>query len=78
MEYRQLGGIRIPVLSYGTGTFGGNAEQLEENLGAIGWNLNPDQVKRLDAASETLSAYPYWHQRQFPMLNAAPRLYPTR
>src|SRR5580692_9337852 len=26
MEYRQLGGIRIPVLSYGTGTFGGGSE----------------------------------------------------
>jgi aryl-alcohol dehydrogenase-like predicted oxidoreductase len=55
-----------------------NADQLKENLGAIGWNLTPDQVKRLDQASETLPAYPYWHQRQFPMLNAAPRLYPSQ
>ena len=53
-----------------------NAEQLKENLGAVGWSLSPDQVKRLDKVSETLPAYPYWHQRQFPMLRSAPRLYP--
>jgi aryl-alcohol dehydrogenase-like predicted oxidoreductase len=52
-----------------------NEEQLIANFGAIGWNLTLDQVKKLDAASETLPAYPYWHQRQFPMLNAAPQLY---
>lgn len=49
--------------------------QLKQNLGAVGWNLSLDQVKRLDAASEQQPAYPYWHQRQFPMLNAAPELY---
>ena len=52
-----------------------NAEQLKQNLDAVGWNLTLDQVKRLDAVSEILPAYPYWHQRQFPMLNAAPELY---
>jgi aryl-alcohol dehydrogenase-like predicted oxidoreductase len=52
-----------------------NKEQLEQNLEAVGWNLTLDQVKRLDKASEILPAYPYWHQRQFPMLNAAPDLY---
>jgi aryl-alcohol dehydrogenase-like predicted oxidoreductase len=50
-------------------------KQLKENLGAIGWNLTLEQIKKLDAVSEIQPAYPYWHQRQFPMLNAAPRLY---
>jgi aryl-alcohol dehydrogenase-like predicted oxidoreductase len=53
-----------------------NEEQLKQNLGAVGWNLTIDQVKRLDKVSEVLPAYPYWHQRQFPMLNTAPELYP--
>ena len=53
-----------------------NEEQLKQNLGAIGWNLSLEQVRRLDKVSETLPAYPYWHQRQFPMLNTAPVLYP--
>jgi len=52
-----------------------NEDQLKQNLGAIGWNLTLEQVKKLDKASEILPAYPYWHQRQFPMLNAAPKLY---
>ncbi len=42
-----------------------NEEQLKQNLGAIGWNLSPEQVKRLDAASDRTPIYPYWHQRQF-------------
>ena len=40
-----------------------NEEQLRENLGAVGWNLSADQMARLDAASATTPAYPYWHQR---------------
>jgi aryl-alcohol dehydrogenase-like predicted oxidoreductase len=52
-----------------------NEEQLRQNLGAVGWNLTLDQIKKLDEASDELPAYPYWHQRQFPMLNAAPDLY---
>jgi aryl-alcohol dehydrogenase-like predicted oxidoreductase len=52
-----------------------NEEQLKQNLEAVGWNLTIDQVKKLDQASEVLPTYPYWHQRQFPMLNAAPKLY---
>jgi aryl-alcohol dehydrogenase-like predicted oxidoreductase len=42
-----------------------NEEQLRQNLGAIGWALTPEQIARLDAASEVPLAYPYWHQRQF-------------
>ncbi len=52
-----------------------NEEQLKQNLGATGWQLTIDQLKKLDAASDILPAYPYWHQRQFPMLNTAPKLY---
>jgi aryl-alcohol dehydrogenase-like predicted oxidoreductase len=52
-----------------------NEEQLKQNLDAVGWNLTIDQVKSLDEVSEIFPAYPYWHQRQFPMLNASPKLY---
>src|SRR5262249_21157146 len=46
-----------------------NEEQLRQNLGAVGWNLTPEQVARLDAASATTLAYPYWHQRGFAARN---------
>ncbi len=46
--------------------------QLRENLGAVGWTLTPEQVRRLDAASATTLAYPYWHQRGFEERNPAP------
>ncbi len=39
--------------------------QLKDNLGAVGWNLTPAQVARLDAASAVQKTYPYWHQAQF-------------
>ena len=55
-----------------------NEEQLKQNLEAVGWDLTPEQVRRLDKASEILPSYPYWHQRQFPMLNASPDLYRER
>ena len=42
-----------------------NEQQLRDNLGSVGWNLTVAQVARLDAASETTPAYPYWHQRHF-------------
>jgi aryl-alcohol dehydrogenase-like predicted oxidoreductase len=41
-----------------------NEAQLRENLAATGWDLSADQIKKLDAASETQMIYPYWHQRQ--------------
>ena len=44
-------------------------KQLIENIGAIGWNLTPEQVPALNAASDVKPAYPVWHQRGFPMLN---------
>ena len=45
-------------------------EQLKQNLEAVGWNLTPEQIKRLDDVSQVTSIYPYWHQAQFPFLNA--------
>lgn len=39
--------------------------QLKDNLGAVGWNLTPEQMAKLDAASEVTPVYPYWHQRHF-------------
>ena len=42
-----------------------NEEQLRQNLGAVGWNLTPEQVAKLDAASAVRPAYPYWHQEGF-------------
>jgi aryl-alcohol dehydrogenase-like predicted oxidoreductase len=42
-----------------------NEEQLKQNLGALGWSLTPEQVEKLDAASDVPRAYPYWHQRFF-------------
>ncbi|SKA01344.1 aldo/keto reductase [Sediminibacterium ginsengisoli] len=46
-----------------------NEEQLKQNLGAVGWNLTVEQVKRLDAVSEVPPVYPYWHQNGNPELN---------
>ena len=112
MEYRQLGssGLKVPILTFGTGTFGGQTEffkpwgasdvkestrlvdvcldagltmfdtadvyarrpQLTQNLGAVGWNLTPDQIARLDAASATTLPYRCWHQRGFAERNPPP------
>jgi aryl-alcohol dehydrogenase-like predicted oxidoreductase len=52
-----------------------NEEQLKQNLEAVGWNLTTDQVKKLDAASQTDLIYPYWHQRQNLKLNPPPKFY---
>jgi aryl-alcohol dehydrogenase-like predicted oxidoreductase len=46
--------------------------QLRQNLGAVGWALTPDQVAKLDAASDRLPVYPYWHQRGFAERNPLP------
>jgi aryl-alcohol dehydrogenase-like predicted oxidoreductase len=47
-------------------------EQLRQNLGAVGWNLTTEHVAKLDAASATPLAYPYWHQRGFSQRNPPP------
>ncbi|MDR3462970.1 MAG: aldo/keto reductase [Beijerinckiaceae bacterium] len=49
-----------------------NEEQLRQNLGAVGWNLTTDQVRRLDEASGKPAAYPYWHQAGFGERNPSP------
>jgi aryl-alcohol dehydrogenase-like predicted oxidoreductase len=49
-----------------------NEEQLHQNLGAVGWSLTPEQVAKLDTASATTLAYPYWHQRGFTERNPPP------
>lgn len=48
-----------------------NEEQLRQNLQAVGWNLTPAQVAKLDAASAVPLVYPYWHQRGFVERNPA-------
>ena len=52
-----------------------NEEQLKQNLEAVGWNLTTEQIKKLDAASEIPTIYPYWHQRQNLKLNPLPKFY---
>ncbi|WP_030157985.1 aldo/keto reductase [Glycomyces sp. NRRL B-16210] len=37
-----------------------NEEQLTQNLGAIGWELEPEQVARLDEASARTPPYPHY------------------
>ena len=46
--------------------------QLRQNLGAVGWNLTPEQAAKLDAASALPRAYPYWHQEGFAERNPSP------
>jgi aryl-alcohol dehydrogenase-like predicted oxidoreductase len=41
-----------------------NEQQLRDNLGAVGWTLDPEQMARLDAASAVMPpypCYPYWN-----------------
>jgi aryl-alcohol dehydrogenase-like predicted oxidoreductase len=49
-----------------------NEKQLKDNLGAIGWNLTSEQIRKLDAASEREKPYPYWHQAGFSERNPPP------
>jgi hypothetical protein len=46
--------------------------QLKQNLGAAEWNLSKEQVAKLDAVSDVVPIYPYWHQRQFATRNPLP------
>lgn len=50
-----------------------NEEQLRQNLGAVGWSLTAEQMKKLDTASEVTAPYPYFPYRRqegFARLNA--------
>jgi len=49
-----------------------NEQQLRDNLGAVAWNLSAEQIAKLDAASKTTLAYPYWHQRVTSFRNPPP------
>ena len=49
-----------------------NEDQLRQNLGAVGWNLNAAQVAALDKASARPLPYPYWHQAGFAERNPSP------
>jgi aryl-alcohol dehydrogenase-like predicted oxidoreductase len=63
--------LRRPTVS--TLVIGARDEkQLRANLAATGWKLTPEQIAKLDAASETQKAYPYWHQAQFEERNPSP------
>ncbi|WP_119271109.1 aldo/keto reductase [Taklimakanibacter deserti] len=49
-----------------------NEEQLRANLGAVGWTLTPEQMRRLDEASRRTAPYPYFpyhRQEGFARLN---------
>ncbi|MER8973389.1 aldo/keto reductase [Mesorhizobium sp. M0800] len=41
-----------------------NEEQLRQNLGAVGWSLTAEQMKKLDTASEVTAPYPYFPYRR--------------
>ncbi|WP_395454269.1 aldo/keto reductase [Azospirillum melinis] len=52
-----------------------NEAQLRDNLGAVGWKLEPGQIARLDTASDVMPAYPYYPYRTqegFARLNPMP------
>jgi aryl-alcohol dehydrogenase-like predicted oxidoreductase len=42
-----------------------NEAQLRDNLAAASWSLSPDEVRRLDLASQTPLVYPNSHQRLY-------------
>ncbi|MBS0655658.1 MAG: aldo/keto reductase, partial [Verrucomicrobia bacterium] len=42
-----------------------NEAQLRDNLGAVGWNLSPEEVQTLNEVSAIRETYPTWHQRRF-------------
>jgi aryl-alcohol dehydrogenase-like predicted oxidoreductase len=42
-----------------------NETQLRDNLGATGWSLTEEEVRRLEAASDVPEIYPYWHQHKW-------------
>lgn len=41
-----------------------NAEQLIQNLGAVGWSLSAEHVEKLDTASAVTAPYPYFPYRR--------------
>ena len=49
-----------------------NEAQLCQNLGAVGWDLSPAHMAKLNEASQIRPSYPYWHQQGFPERNPFP------
>jgi aryl-alcohol dehydrogenase-like predicted oxidoreductase len=52
-----------------------NEAQLRDNLGAVGWILTPEQIKRLDEASAAMPVYPHFFyrtQESFARINPPP------
>jgi aryl-alcohol dehydrogenase-like predicted oxidoreductase len=49
-----------------------NEEQLRQNLAAEPWSLSPQQISKLEQASQRRPVYPYWHQQQFAARNPFP------
>ncbi|MFB7722033.1 aldo/keto reductase [Nocardia sp. NPDC056100] len=43
-----------------------NEEQLRQNLGAVGWSLDAEQIARLDKASAVTPPYPYYPYYRLP------------
>ncbi|MET7773861.1 aldo/keto reductase [Nocardia sp. NPDC005366] len=41
-------------------------DQLRQNLGAVGWRLDPAHIARLDKASATTAPYPYYPYHRLP------------
>ncbi len=52
-----------------------NEEQLKQNLGAFGWQLNEEQIAKLDKVSQQIKTYPYWHQQGFARNPSPVKLY---
>lgn len=42
-----------------------NEQQLKDNLGAVGWALTADEVRKLEKASDVPEGYPHWHQHKY-------------
>jgi len=49
----QKPGITAPIIG------AKSVEQLDANLGSLGWSLTPDQMKKLDEVSQPILPYPY-------------------
>lgn len=49
--------------------------QLEDNIAAANWSLSPEEIERLDRASQPVPSYPASHQRAY-HLDRNPQLFP--
>ena len=55
-----------------------DADQLADNLGAVGWSLDAEHVRRLDAVSHRPAPYPHFpYERQAGFAAVSPPLFPT-